>query len=253
MFFPRIVGDGSAARTQRNLRQRRRGRRLLSRSGEAVVGGRGRCSEPEPLLRANAAARARRERLRSLAARGAWRQRAAGACAAPIANAPRCARSLAARAHLRLVLSGAATLRAVRHQRHRARHALVRVDAPSDQRVWTRVASQIRGFLEELRSAGAFAALPADQAFLVICDERINDPHADAARQSISWCSSPPRMPASIHSFMITHSTRGARVRPVLRQSARSVADRLARARAGNHDSPDSRHPYARRTRQLTA
>jgi hypothetical protein len=81
--------------------------------------------------------------------------------------------------------------------------------------VWFRLANQITQFLTELRAAGAFSAAPKDQAFLVICDERINEPSADADEINILVQFAANHID-SYHSFMITHTVRGSRVRPIV-------------------------------------
>ena len=81
--------------------------------------------------------------------------------------------------------------------------------------VWFRLAAQITAFLNELRAAGAFAAAPKDQAFLVICDERINEPLVDATELNILVQFAANHID-SYHSFMITHTQEGSRVRTVV-------------------------------------
>jgi len=81
--------------------------------------------------------------------------------------------------------------------------------------VWFRLANQITQFFTELRAAGAFAAAPKDQAFLVICDERINEPSPDAAEINILIQFAASHID-SYHSFMITHTLQGSRVRPIV-------------------------------------
>jgi hypothetical protein len=81
--------------------------------------------------------------------------------------------------------------------------------------VWFRLANQVTQFLTELRAAGAFSAAPKDQAFLVICDERINDPYLDAEEINILIQFAANHID-SYHSFMITHTVQGSRVRPIV-------------------------------------
>lgn len=105
---------------------------------------------------------------------------------------------------------------------------------PNDSATRGRVTKQIGAFLEALRCAGAFASMPADQAYLVICDERINENSAgedcadeDCADDSAAEeCDVPDSMnillqlaaihPGEYHSFMITHSRHGSAVRPIM-------------------------------------
>jgi hypothetical protein len=81
--------------------------------------------------------------------------------------------------------------------------------------VWFRLAHQITEFFTDLRAAGAFPAAPKDQAFLVICDERINEPSLDAAEVNILIQFAANHID-SFHSFMVTHTAQGSRVRPVV-------------------------------------
>lgn len=83
---------------------------------------------------------------------------------------------------------------------------------PNTAHTWTRVSRQIANFLSELRSAGAFASVPADQAFLVICDERIND-EAGGINILVQFAATHA---GAYHSFMLTHRPGGATVRPVM-------------------------------------
>jgi hypothetical protein len=85
---------------------------------------------------------------------------------------------------------------------------------PGDPTVWQRVAAQVRVFLRELHSAGAFASVPPDQAYYVICDERINEesePHIVNILVQFAATHA-----GEYHSFMVSHSVNGATVRPVL-------------------------------------
>ena len=81
--------------------------------------------------------------------------------------------------------------------------------------VWFRLANQVTHFFNELRAAGAFSAAPKDQAFLVICDERVNEPSPTAAEINILIQFAASHID-SYHSFMITHTAQGSRIRPVV-------------------------------------
>jgi len=77
------------------------------------------------------------------------------------------------------------------------------------------VTRQVRCFLGELQAAGAFASVAPDQAFVVICDERINEAGREPREVNILLQFAATRA-GEYHSFMMTHSVSGARVRPVL-------------------------------------
>jgi hypothetical protein len=79
--------------------------------------------------------------------------------------------------------------------------------------VWMRLTRQISNFLSELRSGGAFHSVPADQAFLVICDERINDGERDGINVLVQFAATHA---GEYHSFMLTHRPGGSTVRPIM-------------------------------------
>lgn len=83
---------------------------------------------------------------------------------------------------------------------------------PNAAGTWLRISRQISSFLSELRSAGAFASVPADQAFLVICDERINDA-GDGINILVQFAATHA---GAYHSFLLTHRPGGAVVKPVM-------------------------------------
>lgn len=83
---------------------------------------------------------------------------------------------------------------------------------PNAAGTWMRVSQQILSFLSELRSAGAFASVPADQAFLVICDERIND-EGGGINILVQFAATHA---GAYHSFMLTHRLGGSTVKPVM-------------------------------------
>jgi len=87
--------------------------------------------------------------------------------------------------------------------------------SPHDPLTQQRVARQVTTFLEELRAAGAFASVPADDAFLVICDDRINELGDTTGTLNILIQLAAIHS-GEFHSFMITHTVRGSTVRPVV-------------------------------------
>jgi hypothetical protein len=87
--------------------------------------------------------------------------------------------------------------------------------APNTVENRTRVAKQIHEFLSEFRAAGAFASVPLDQAFLVICDSRINGERNEPGEMNI-LLQLAALHPGEYHSFMITHKPTGSTVRAVV-------------------------------------
>jgi uncharacterized protein len=212
MFFPRIVamdrlrgraevfGNGGAVAG------------LLSRSGEAISAALVE-REPEPLLRANA------KLAREVSARDRWLLAAHGVNVLQAVRSPDRGRPA-----LRTLACGASASVDWSYLAQR-RFALFVINAiergtrwcvlsPRDPTVWERVTRQVSTFLGELRAAGAFAAVPQEQAFAVICDERINDDEDDPQVVNILVQFAATHA-GEYHSFMISHSVRGALVRPV--------------------------------------
>jgi uncharacterized protein len=93
--------------------------------------------------------------------------------------------------------------------------------APKDQETWMRVRQQVQDFLQELRDVGAFAAASHEQAFVVVCDERINDNEETGVHILVQFAANHC---GDYHSYMITQSLSGASVRPVsMRRIDRSL------------------------------
>lgn len=74
-------------------------------------------------------------------------------------------------------------------------------------------AEQVRRFFQELQDAGTFGSRRLDDAFFVICDERVNS-HASANEFHllIGFAASREQ---EFHCYRITHSPLGAKVQPV--------------------------------------
>jgi phage tail sheath protein FI len=212
MFFPRIVatdrlrgrpeifGNGGAVAG------------LLSRTGEAVSAAIA-ARDPEPLLRAGA------RLAREVAAADRWSLAAHGV---NVLHAVRSADR--ERPPLRTLACGASASSDWSYLSQR-RFALFVINSiergtrwcvlrPGDPTVWERVAAQVRRFLAELHSAGAFASVSPDQAYCVICDERINEesePHIVNILVQFAATHA-----GEYHSFMVSHSVNGPTVKPVL-------------------------------------
>ncbi len=210
MFFPRIAamdrlrgrvevfGNGGAVAG------------LLSRSGEAVAAAVSE-REPEPMLRSSA------KLAREVNSSDRWLLAAMGVNVLQSVRNPD--REWPA---LRTLACGASASSDWSYLAQR-RFALFVINAiergtrwcaglPNAASTWVRVSRQISTFLSELRSAGAFASVPAEQAFLVICDERIND-EADGINILVQFAATHA---GAYHSFMLTHRPGGATVRPVM-------------------------------------
>jgi uncharacterized protein len=211
MFFPRIAAtDRLRARTEM-FGNGGAVAGMLSRTGEAVSAAIA-AQDPEPLLRAGT------RLAREVASADRWSLAAHGV---NVLHAVRSADR--ERPPLRTLACGASASSDWSYLSQR-RFALFVINSiergtrwcalrPGDPLVWERVVMQVRRFLGELRSAGAFASVPADQAYYVICDERINEasePHSVNILVQFAATHA-----GEYHSVMISHSVNGATVRPV--------------------------------------
>jgi len=84
-----------------------------------------------------------------------------------------------------------------------------------DRNSWSRMRGQTESFLKPLADAGLFGEGPAESAFNVICDERLNSEEDLAAGQVHMLVSLRGLRPEEYRSFLITHGGQGSRVRPV--------------------------------------
>jgi uncharacterized protein len=76
------------------------------------------------------------------------------------------------------------------------------------------VAAQVQAFFEGLHEAGAFGTRGLDEAFFVICDERVNSSEAGGGEFQlvIGFAASREH---EFHSFRISHSPSGSKIQPV--------------------------------------
>jgi hypothetical protein len=77
------------------------------------------------------------------------------------------------------------------------------------------VGTQVRIFFESLFVAGAFRARRVEDAFFVICDERANSPHSSAPDEFQFLIGFAASREHELHSFRISQSPAGGKVRPV--------------------------------------
>jgi hypothetical protein len=213
MFYPRIVAMDRLRARPENFGNGGAVAGLLSRSGEAVSAALV-MREPEPLLRANA------RLARDVSAGDRWLLTAHGVNVLQTVRSPN-----GQRPALRTLACGASASSDWSYLAQR-RFALFVINAiergtrwaaaaGADAAAWPQVARQIRAFLEELRSAGAFASAPHDQAYHVICDARINDAQATPVSVNVLVQFAAVH-PGDYHSFMLSHSPQGSLVRRVV-------------------------------------
>jgi phage tail sheath protein FI len=84
-----------------------------------------------------------------------------------------------------------------------------------DAAVWNRVTRQVAQFLTDLTARGAFPSAPAERAFLAICDERVNSAHDTLDQRVNIVVAFAASRRGRYHSFMITHTVMGSRIKPV--------------------------------------
>ncbi|HLS79905.1 MAG TPA: hypothetical protein VK025_00685 [Steroidobacter sp.] len=212
MFYPRIIATDRLRGRSEVFGNGGAVAGLLSRSGEAVSAA---CaaSEPEPLLRAHA------KLAREVSPKDRWVLTAHGVNVLQSVRSPG-----GERPALRTLACGASASSEWSYLAKR-RFALFVINAiergtrwcamaAADHNAWPRVARQVREFLAELHSAGALPGGCAEEAFTVICDERINslDEQPPAVNLLVQFAATHR---GEHHSFMITHSLRGSTVRPV--------------------------------------
>ncbi len=85
----------------------------------------------------------------------------------------------------------------------------------ADVAVRTRLVRQVTDFLQDAATLGAFPAAPDNQAFLVVCDERIHDSDDLAARRVKVLLALAGSRPADYRGFLITHSPAGSSIKSV--------------------------------------
>lgn len=211
MFFPRIVATDRLRGRPEVFANGGAVAGLLSRTGEAVsavVTAR----DPEPLLRAGT------KLARDVESSDRWRLASHGVNVLHAVRSPDRERPA-----LRTLACGASASSDWSYLSRR-RFSLFTINAivrgtrwaavhPGDLRIWDRVGHQVRTFLAELHMAGAFIEAPGEQAYMVICDDRINDlaePHVVNILLQFAAAHA-----GEYHSFMITHTLHGTTVRPV--------------------------------------
>jgi hypothetical protein len=211
MFFPRIAATDRLRGRTEMFGNGGAVAGMLSRTGEAVSAAIA-AQDPEPVLRAGT------RLAREVASADRWSLAAHGV---NVLHAVRSADR--ERPPLRTLACGASASSDWSYLSQR-RFALFVINSiergtrwcvlrPGDPLVWERVVMQVRRFLGELQRAGAFASVPADQAFYVICDERINEasePHIVNILVQFAATHA-----GEYHSVMISHCVNGSTVRPV--------------------------------------
>lgn len=78
-----------------------------------------------------------------------------------------------------------------------------------------KVTSKIRTFLQELDREGAFMGHLSEESWFVVCDERFNGPDEVRTGAVNILFGFAAQRPGTFHTFLVTHTPAGSRVRPV--------------------------------------
>ena len=87
------------------------------------------------------------------------------------------------------------------------------VFTPPDVQIAARVHDQVTDFFEALAADGAFLGRAPGDAWYVICDERLNPPQQGDTRCFNILLGFAAQRPGEFHSYLITHSVTGTRVK----------------------------------------
>jgi phage tail sheath protein FI len=228
MFYPRIMAMDRLRGRQETFANGGAVAGLLSRTGDAISAAIA-VREPEPLLRGGVRLAAQ------INAAERWKLAAHGANVLQTVRSPDPERPA-----LRTLACGASASTDGSYLSQQ-RFALFVIDAiargtrwsvvaPRGRASWERLSRQIRSFFLELRGAGAFASVSEHQAFLIVCDERLNDDgHPGTVRILIQFAA---LHGGARHSYLIEHSVAGVRVRQVTvnrLESSLVISDELER------------------------
>ena len=77
--------------------------------------------------------------------------------------------------------------------------------------LWRRVRARVTEFLETLEAGGAFLGRDPDDAYFVVCDERLNGGAAEAVGSVCLLIGFAAARPGEYHTYLITHSANGSR------------------------------------------
>lgn len=105
---------------------------------------------------------------------------------------------------------------------------------PMGRSVWRKVAEQVSAFLRGLAEAGAFPGVAPDDAWFVVCDERVNSDYESILGLVNIVVGFSAGRSGRYHSFMITHSVNGSHVKTVAVNRLESTPGADARALAGS-------------------
>lgn len=81
--------------------------------------------------------------------------------------------------------------------------------------LWKRLADQVEAFLAGLDREGAFVGREPEEAYLVICDERVNDARDSHSGTVNILFAVPALRSGEYHAYLISHNAAGSRVRAV--------------------------------------
>jgi len=83
------------------------------------------------------------------------------------------------------------------------------------QPTWTLARAQVEAFLESLYAEGAFVGRTGEEAYFVVCDDRINnEEQRRAGRINLAFGFAASK-PGEYHAFLVTHQPSGSRTRSI--------------------------------------
>jgi hypothetical protein len=99
---------------------------------------------------------------------------------------------------------------------------------PNTQASWIRAQAQVTQFFVELEAAGAFAARAGQEAYFVVCDERVNRAHTVAAGKVNLLFGFATAKDADFQGWLVTHAALGSHSRPVALNRLATARQRVA-------------------------
>jgi hypothetical protein len=103
----------------------------------------------------------------------------------------------------------------------------------SGPELWRRVQRQVEAFLGSLDAQGAFLGREDDDAYFVVCDDRINSQSDIRTGVVHILCGFAAMRAGEFHAYVISHDAAGSRVRPVSVNRLETGGRRLAEEMEG--------------------
>jgi hypothetical protein len=111
----------------------------------------------------------------------------------------------------------------------------------NDSELWRRVRAHVSEFLAALEAGGAFLGREPEDAYFVVCDERLNGSDSGTAGLVRLLVGFAAARPGEYHTYLITHGANGSRVERVSYNRLLSASYRPDEASDGALDVADAR------------